>query len=182
MGVRDVVFPTPRHLIGMRYGLLEEVDFFTQLGIDLLLFKILLIDGGFVGQLFRNPQGPAGAASARLHLLFDLDDLVLPRLFPEAGIHFDHPLDSSFALLWGALLFLEPHPAYDRPDFFFAPYVGIDWIFRGMPDPRIEREKSALALGVSWINPWEGRNTFIRFFPDGMGAIAVILSFRYVKR
>ncbi|GAB4210664.1 MAG: hypothetical protein OHK0013_31520 [Sandaracinaceae bacterium] len=178
--VGQAVFPTPQLRVGARWGATDDVDVMGHLAIDALVSGIGALDVGVVGQMVRERGGLAMSLSARLHAIVDLDDAVTPRVFPEVGLHLEHPLDRSALLFFGLAGAAQIEPPRLRPFLFVSPYLGLEMRFdpvRGADGT--PREETALALQVGWINPWETATGVVRYVPDGAGALTVVLALRH---
>jgi hypothetical protein len=180
LGVGASVFPTPQVRVGVRHGVTDDVDAMGHVALEAFGSGIFAVDGGVVGQMTRTPRGFAMALSARLHLVVDLDDAVAPRVFPEVGLHLEHPIDTwgNFFFGLGGLGQLEA--PRDRPFLFLSPYLGLEVFL----DPQSNAagaavERTGFALQLGWINPWESATTFVRYVPDGAGALTAVAVVRH---
>lgn len=177
LDVGSAVFPAPQVRVGSRHGVSDDLDVMAQVQLDSSTSGVLALNAGVVGQMTRSPGGFAMALSARLHAAIDLDDAVWPALFPEVGLHLEHPLEPRVWLFFGTSGLGQIDPPPDRPFLFLAPYLGIEVRFD--PVGAELREQTGLALQVGWINPWETRTSLVRYVPDGAGALTVVLSVRH---
>lgn len=180
LGVGSAVFPVPQARLGVRHGVTDDVDAMGHLALDALGSRALALDVGVVGQMTRTPRGFAMALSARLHVVVDLDDAVAPRVFPEIGLHLEHPLDTWGSFFFGLGGLGQIEAPRDRPFLFLSPYLGLE-IFL---DPQTNAagdavERTGFALQLGWINPWEDARTVVRYVPDGAGAITVLVAVRH---
>lgn len=180
IGVGAAVFPTPQVRLGVRHGMTDDVDAMGHVAIEAFGSRILALDAGVVGQMTRTPGGFAMALSARLHLVVDLDDPVAPRVFPEIGLHLEHPIDRWGSIFFGLGGLGQLEAPRDRPFLFLSPYLGLEILL----DPQTNAagqavERTGFAVQVGWINPWESATTLVRYVPDGAGAITVLLAVRH---
>lgn len=180
MRLGAAVFPTPQARLGVRYGVTDDVDVLGHVALDTFASGFAALDLGTVEQMTRTPGGFAMALSTRLHLVVDLNDAVAPRVFPEVGLHLEHPLAPWLTLFFGVAGVGQLEAPRGRPFVFVSPYVGLEAFL----DPQtnadgVAVERTGFALQLGWINPWEGDTSLIRFVPDGAGAITVVLSLRH---
>lgn len=174
------IFPTPQVRLGLRHGVTDDVDVMGHAALDAVSSAFLALDGGVVGQMTRTPGGLAMSLSARMHLVIDLDDVVEPRLFPEVGLHLEHPLEQWGSFFFGVGGLGQLSAPRDRPFLFLSPYVGLELFLdpqRNAAGDAVER--TGFALQVGWVNPWETRATLLRYVPDGAGALTVLISLRH---
>lgn len=180
IGVGAAIFPVPQARVGVRHGVTDDVDAMGHLAIDAFGSRVLALDAGVVGQMTRTPRGFAMALSARLHLVVDLDDAVAPRVFPEVGLHLEHPIDTWGSFFFGLGGLGQIEAPRGRPFLFLSPYVGLEVFL----DPQTNEagaavERTGFALQLGWINPWENAGTIVRYVPDGAGAITVLVAMRH---
>lgn len=180
LALGPAVFPTPQTRVGGRYGATDDVDVMGHLALDTVASSFLALDLGVVGQMVREPGAFAMSLSARLHAVVDLDDAVAPRVFPEVGLHLEHPLSPTFWLFFGAAGLAQLEAPPDRPFLFVSPYLGLEVRFDPQRDAQgAATEQTGLALQLGWINPWETDTSLVRYVPDGAGAITVLLALRH---
>lgn len=181
LDVGPAVFPTPQTRLGGRYGATDDVDVMAHVALDTVASAFLALDVGVVGQMVRERGAFAMALSARVHAVVDLDDAVEPRLFPEVGLHLEHPLSPTFWLFFGAAGLAQLDAPPERPFLFVSPYLGLEVRFDPQRDAQgAAREQTGLALQLGWINPWETETSLVRYVPDGAGAITVLLALRHL--
>jgi len=180
LALGPAVFPTPQTRLGGRYGATDDIDLMGHVALDTVASAFVALDLGVVGQMVRERGGFAMSLSTRLHAVVDLDHAVAPSLFPEVGLHLEHPLSQTFWLFFGmgGLAQIEPPPG--RPFLFVSPYLGLEVRFDPQRDANGEpREQTGLALQLGWINPWETETSVVRYVPDGAGAITVLMALRH---
>lgn len=167
-----VMIPSAR--FGGRYGLTDWLDVDGTFGLDPLAFSVLSVDAGLVAQLYRQPGGFALSVSGHAHLLFDLDDDLTTRAFPELGLHAEHRVERWLTLFGGVVGLAQPEPPEGKPTVFAAPYLGLEIHI----DPRAPVQESFVAQ-VAWISPWEDLGpSWASWEPDGYGAIALVVGWR----
>ncbi len=173
------VAPIPAVTLGGRYGVSEDVDVVGHVSLDALGSGALAIDVGSVEQMVRAPRGFAMALSTRLHVVADLDDAVAPRLFPEVGLHLEQPLAPWATLFFGASGLAQLEAPRDRPFLFVAPYVGLELELASSRRDEVTTDRTDLSIQLAWINPWESRVSFLRYVPDGAGALSLVMALRH---
>ncbi len=165
----------PSIRVGGRYGATDWLDVDGSVALDPLAFGVLGLDAGLVTQLYRRPGGFALAASAHAHLLFDLDDDLTTRGFPELGLHAEGPLAEWLTLFGGVIGVGSIDNPRDRPPVFLAPYLGVDIAFDRRPPVR-----EYLTFQIAWASPWDDLGGFTAWEPDGFGAIFVAVGWRAI--
>lgn len=180
IGVGPAFFPTPQVRVGGRHGVTDDIDVMGHLALDAMGSAFLALDAGAVGQMTRTRGGLAMSLSGRLHLVVDLDDLAPPSLFPEIGLHLEHPIDTWGSFFFGVGGLAQFDAPRDRPFLFLSPYVGLEVFL----DPQTDAagapvERTGFALQVGWINPWESDTTLLRYVPDGAGAVTLLVAVRH---
>ena len=165
----------PSVRLGGRYGATDWLDVDGSLAIDPLAFAVLALDAGVVAQIVRVRQGFALSASAHAHLLFDLDDDLTTRGFPELGLHAEGPAAPWLTLFGGLYGLGSIDPPEGRPPVFLAPYLGAEIVIDRRPPVR-----EYFTVQVSWVSPWEDFGGFTAWEPDGYGAIFFVAGWRAV--
>lgn len=173
LGVTGAPLLIPSIRIGGRYGATDWLDVDGTLALDPLLFGVLALDAGVVGQLVRVPDGFALSVSGHAHLLFDLDDDLTTRAFPEIGLHAEGPLAPWLTLYGGVFGVGSIDPPDGRPPVFLGPYLGVEILFDRNPPVR-----ESMVLQVSWISPWEDLSGLTEWEPAGYGAILFVAGWR----
>lgn len=178
--VGDAVTPLPLMRLSARHGVTDDVDVMGHLSLETVPSLALGGSVGFVGQMTRTPAGFALAFSSRLNFLIDLDDLVVPRLFPEFGLHAEMPLSPTFQVFFGAAMLMQLEAPRGRPTLFVSPYLGIEASLDPIRDAQGRAtEQSGIALQLGWISPGENSTSFVHWFPEGAGAFTLLLSARH---
>lgn len=180
LALGPAVFPTPQTRVGVRHGVTDDIDVMGHVALDGFGSAFLALDAGVVGQMTRTRGGFAMSLSSRLHLVVDLNDAVAPRVFPEVGLHLEHPLDTWGSFFFGLGGVGQIDPPRDRPFLFLSPYVGLEVFLDPQTNAAGEAvERTGFALQLGWINPWDDTTTLVRYVPDGAGAITLLLSLRH---
>lgn len=175
LGTVGVPLMIPSLRFGGRYGATDWLDVDGSLAIDPLGFGILAFDAGAVTQIVRVPDGFAMSASAHAHLLFDLDDDLTTRGFPELSLHAEGPVAEWLTVFGGVIGVGSIDNPEDRPPVFIAPYLGFEIAFDRRPPVR-----EYLVFQVSWASPWEDLGGFTAWEPDGYSAIFLTVGWRGV--
>lgn len=178
--VGDAVTPLPLMRVAARHGITEDLDLMGHLSLETFPSLALGASFGFVGQMTRARDGFALAFSGRVNSLIDLDDVVAPRFYPEFGLHAEMPISQTFRAFFGAAMLMQLEAPPGRPSLFASPYLGVEASF----DPACDAEgraveQTGIALQVGWISPGENSLSFVRWFPEGAGALTVLLSARH---
>ncbi|MBX3273813.1 MAG: hypothetical protein KF729_26350 [Sandaracinaceae bacterium] len=159
---------------GGRYGVTDGLDVDGSLALDPLVFGVLALDAGLVGQLYREPGGFALSLSGHAHFLFDLDDDLTTRGFPELGLHAEHRVDPWLTLFGGVVALAQFEPPDGKPPVFVAPYLGAELhLDRSAPT------RHSFVIQLAWVSPWEDLGpSWASWEPDGYGAFALVLGWR----
>lgn len=180
IGVGSATFPTPQVRVGARHGATDDIDVMGHVALDAVGSAFVAIDAGLVGQMTRTRGGLAMSLSARMHLLVDLDDLSPPSFFPEVGLHLEHPLDTWGSFFFGVGGLGQIDAPLGRPFFFLSPYVGLELFLDPQTNAEgVAVERTGFAAQVGWINPWDSSATFVRYVPDGAGALTLLVAIRH---
>jgi hypothetical protein len=172
LGAAGVPFPVPSVRVGGRYGATDWLDVDGDLTLEPLAFGVLALDAGVVAQLYRDAE-LALSLSAHGHLLFDLDDDLTTRGFPELGLHAEHRLEPWLTVYGGAVALAQLEPPRGKPPIFAAPYLGFELV----PDPS-PPTRQGVVFQIAWISPWEDFRSFAAWQPAGAGALVVVVGWR----
>lgn len=172
----DLTFPAPSARVGGRYGVTDWLDVDGDLTLDPAAFGVLALDAGLVGQIVREgAEGFALSASVHGYFLFDLNDDLTTRAYPELGLHAEYRFGRSVSVFGGIVAVAQFDPPLGKPPLFAAPYLGVELFVDASPPTR-----QAIALQLAWVSPWENFHSFASWEPAGAGAIVVLIGWRAV--